>query len=233
MEDEILKHGLKAYYEMKNKNHSLWERTKEILIEILIIIFAVTVSIWLHGWDEHRQQQKEVREFLSDVKNDLQQDVQNMKTTKDSITKKNNDYYTFLNYNAADTSKQNKSSFAFSTAIITTKISSGDYEGFKSSGKIGYIEDKKLKKAILTYYQETAPSISELEKAYTTQILKIIDYVIDRLSVEQPENLFKDYKVKLMLKFYLGESEGVINQYDDAIKEANEIIKEIDKEYGN
>ena len=214
---------------MKNSEHSIWEKAKEIFIEILIIILAVIVSIWLHGWDEHRQEQKEVHEFLSDLKDDLQQDVQSMQATKDSITKKNNDYYLFLNYDASDTSKQNKSSVDFATGIITTKISSGDYEGFKSSGKIGYIQDKKLKKAILTYYQEITPSISELEKAYTSQILKIIDYVIDKITVAKAPNLFKDIKLKLMLKFYLDESETVKGQYDDAIKKANEIIKEIDK----
>ena len=40
MEDEILKHTKKAYHEMKNQNHSFWEKTKEIFIEILISVFA-------------------------------------------------------------------------------------------------------------------------------------------------------------------------------------------------
>ena len=92
-----------------------------------------------------------------------------MTATKDSVTKKNKDYYNFIEMsnNLKDTANKKNLSYSFSTGIVTTKISDGDYEGFKSSGKIGYIENKKLKKAILKYYQETTPSILELEKANT------------------------------------------------------------------
>jgi hypothetical protein len=218
---------------MKNQNHSFWEKTKEIFIEVLIIVFAVTISIWLHGWDEHRQEQKEVKEFLNDLKDDLQQDIQSITATKDSVTKKNKDYYNFIEISnhLKDTANKKKLSYSFSTGIITTKISDGDYEGFKSSGKIGYIENKELKKAILKYYQETTPSILELEKANTTQILKIIDYVIENNN--EGISLFKDVKLKLMLSFYLQESESIKNQYIDAIQQAKKIINEIDKTYNN
>lgn len=231
MEDEISKHTKKAYREMKNPEHSFWEKAKEIFIEILIIVFAVTISIWLHGWDEHHQQQKEVKEFLVDLKDDLQQDIQSITATRDSVTKKNKDYYTFIEVsnNLADTANKKELSYSFSTGIVTSKITSGDYEGFKSSGKIGYIENKKLKKAILKYYQETTPLILELEKANTTQILKIIDYVIENNN--EGVNLFKNIKLKLMLNFYLGESESIIRQYNNAVRQANEIISEINKEY--
>jgi uncharacterized protein DUF6090 len=233
MEDEILKHTKKAYYEMKNQKHSFWEKAKEIFIEILIIVFAVTISIWLHGWDEHRQEQKEVKEFLNDLKDNLQQDIKSMTATRDSVTKKNKDYYDFIEIsnNLKDTANKKNLSYSFSTGIVTTKISDGDYEGFKSSGKIGYIENKKLKKAILKYYQETTPSILELEKANTTEILKIIDYVIENNNIGI--NLFKDVKLKLMLNFYLQESETIKSQYDDAVQQAQGIINEIGKEYKN
>jgi hypothetical protein len=231
MEDEILKHTKKAYHEMKNSEHTFWQKTKEIFIEILIIVFAVTVSIWLHGWDEHKQQQEEVKDFLGDLKDDLKQDIQSMTATRDSVIQKNKGYYNFLDIsnNLKDTANKKNLSYSFSTGIVTTKISDGDYEGFKSSGKIGYIEDKKLKKAILKYYQETTPSILELEKANTEQILKIIDYVIEKNN--EGLSLFKDKKLLLMLNFYLQESESIKDQYDDAIQEANQIINEINKEH--
>ena len=187
----------------------------------------------MHGWDEQRQQQKEVKEFLIDLKDDLQQDIQSMTATRDSVTKKNKSYYDFLEVskNLKDTANKKKLSYSFSTGIVTTKISDGDYEGFKSSGKIGYIENKKLKKAILKYYKESTPSILELEKANTAQILKIIDYVIENNTLGI--NLFKDEKLKLMLNFYLGESETIISQYNDAMQQAHEIINETNKEYSN
>ena len=233
MEDEILKHGRKAYHELKNEQHTVWKKIKEIFIEILIIVFAVTISIWLHNRSEHRQQQNEVKDFLNDLKDDLQQDIQSISATKDSVVKKNKSYYDFLKVsnNLADTANKKKLSYSFSTGIVTSKITNGDYEGFKSSGKIGFIENKKLKKTILKYYQETTPSILELEKANTTQILKIIDYVIENNNAGM--NLIKDVKLKLMLNFYLGESETIISQYDDAVQQAHDIINEINKEGKN
>ena len=49
----------KKYNEIKIQKHSFGEKAKEIIIEILIIVFAVTLSIWLHSWSEERYQQKE------------------------------------------------------------------------------------------------------------------------------------------------------------------------------
>ena len=47
----------------------------------------------------------------------------------------------------------------------------------KSSGKIGLIENKNLKRQILKYSQEQIVGISELEKYRTNNFEKIIDYV--------------------------------------------------------
>jgi hypothetical protein len=49
---------------MKEPGHSGWEKLKEVSIEVFIIVFAVTLSIGLHNWSEHRNEQYETREFL-------------------------------------------------------------------------------------------------------------------------------------------------------------------------
>ena len=64
MQDEVSKHTKKIFKTMSNKKYSMPEKLKEISIEILIIVFAVTLSIKLHEWSEHRHQQKEVKEFF-------------------------------------------------------------------------------------------------------------------------------------------------------------------------
>ncbi len=53
----------------------------------------------------------------------------------------------------------------------------GNYEGFKSSGKIGLIENKKLQKLILDYYQQKMKAISETEKYYNSNIEKLSNIV--------------------------------------------------------
>jgi hypothetical protein len=45
MQDEVLKHTEKIYKTAKSAQHSFGEKIREIIIEIFIIVFAVTLSI--------------------------------------------------------------------------------------------------------------------------------------------------------------------------------------------
>ncbi len=63
-EDEIIKHTKKIYKTWFNKEFPFWHKISEFLIEILIIVFAVTISIWFHNLSEHKHQQEDVKQFL-------------------------------------------------------------------------------------------------------------------------------------------------------------------------
>jgi hypothetical protein len=49
-------------------------------MEVAIIVFAVSLSIWLHGWAEERKDHREEREFLIGLKEDLQADMAEMRS---------------------------------------------------------------------------------------------------------------------------------------------------------
>ena len=61
----------KLYKTWFSKEHSIWHKISEFLIEMCIIVFAVTISIWFHNLSEHRHQQEEVKQFLEGLKADL------------------------------------------------------------------------------------------------------------------------------------------------------------------
>src|SRR5262245_44753354 len=86
MEDEVRKHIEKIYKGAARSRHSFAERLKEIVIEIFIIMFAVTVSIWLHNWSEHRHERKVAAEFLKGLRSDLKEDVKQIERNKSSAT---------------------------------------------------------------------------------------------------------------------------------------------------
>ena len=79
MYHEIIKHTRKIKDKLEdsknNENEgaksSFQEKAKEIITEILIIIFAVSLSTLLHDWSENRTHQNEVKEFLVDIKDDF------------------------------------------------------------------------------------------------------------------------------------------------------------------
>jgi Family of unknown function (DUF6090) len=230
MQEEILKHSKKIYKSAKDQNHTIKEKIGEIFIEIFIIVFAVSLSIWLHGWSEHRHQQKEVREFLGDLKEDLKTDVRNVSKSKEELLRNIKDYKFILGLTPSqiDSLKKNRGSIGLNWNISTTKINNGNYEGFKSSGKIGYIENKKLKRMILKYYQEQTPGLLETEKYGGNTSEKILNFVSEH-SDQTLDKIIMMPRFKQQLKLHTDLTHTIIGGYAQTEKDASAIIKEIEE----
>lgn len=229
MQDEILKHTKKAVAVMSNSEISFGHKVKEVLLEIGIIVFAVSLSIWLHGWSEHRHQQAEVMEFLTDIKNDLKQDVERLKEAKKKLVKNIKDYqfiYSLTEAKVDSLEKAGEVGISFHSDISLTQFSTADYEGFKSSGKIGQIENKIIKKQVLNYYQDLTTGINGFEKIRAEYFLKIMNSIEEDLEKDD-KFLFKD-SFKRSVKRHIGTSEDLVKFYDTAIGEANSMLKNID-----
>ncbi|MDN3673251.1 DUF6090 family protein [Flavobacterium branchiarum] len=232
MQEEITKHSGKIYKTVKNSKHTLGEKAKEIIIEIFIIVFAVTLSISLHSWSEHRHQQEEVSVFLENLKNDLQNDVENIEIEKEAYKKSNIDYEKILTLTTHQLDSIYKSNNKVNFPIYShgPKMNIGNYEGFKSSGKIGYIEDEKLKQKILNYYQIFVPAINEVDKYYNEFLFKCFDKMIENADKSEQE-LYSDPKFKMTVEFLVKLGNNNIRVYDKNTKpRAIELIKEIEKE---
>jgi hypothetical protein len=232
MQEEVKKHTQKIYNTMKNPKHTFTEKIKEVLIEIFIIVFAVTLSIWLHSWSEHRHQQEEVSVFLGNLKNDLENDIKNIDTEKKAYQESNIGYEKILALTAPqlDSIYKSKNKVDFPIYSHGPKMNIGNYEGFKSSGKIGYIEDEKLKQKILNYYQIFVPALNEVDKMYNDFLFKSFDKMIE--NADQPEEkLYSDPKFKKTIEFLVKLGKNNIRVYDQNTKPLSiELIKEIEKE---
>lgn len=223
MQDEILKHTRKINNAVSNKKHSFKEKLKEIIIEIFIIVFAVSLSIYLHSWSEHRHQQDEVDEFLVDLKSDLNGDIKSFKKETE-----------MLNFNIATLQKLQKltskdydykKNLEIKISFTLRQTNVGNFEGFKSSGKIGFLENKKLKKDILEYFIQNIPPLHKIEddrNENITELLKTIG------NVESRKAVFDSREVKTLINFNLQLSNSLINAYQEDINLAQTIIKQID-----
>jgi hypothetical protein len=231
MQDEIIKHTKKLHKELKNPKHTLGEKAKEIIIEIFIIVFAVTLSIWLHSWSEHKHQQEEVAVFLGNLKNDLKDDIKKLDNGKEQYQKSNIDYEKILALTPfqLDSIYKSKDIVHFPVFSHGNIMNVGNFEGFKSSGKIGYIEDEKLKQKILSYYQIIVPAINEVDKIYDGFLFKCFDKMIE--NADKPEEkLYSDPKFKKTVEFLVRLGKNNIRVYDQNTKpEAIELIKAIDE----
>ena len=236
MQDEVTKHTRKIFSIMKSGNHTLSGKTKEILVEILIIVFAVTISIWLHSWSQHNHQQNEVKEFLADIRADINDNLKTMNGAKETLANSIASYSYLANleerqYDSLVKTPQGDSliSKKMEVNILIRRNANGNYEGFKSSGKIGYIENKKLKKLILSYYQRSIPALVEVDSYYNQTLKEVINYYIEEAKRSTRENLF-DPRFKTRIALTRNTAEGSKRSYEVIIEEAKELIAEIDKE---
>lgn len=232
MQEEVKKHTQKIYKSVKNSEHTLGEKVKEIIVEIFIIVFAVTLSIWLHSWSEHKHQQEEVTVFLSNLKNDLKNDIKNIDIEKEAYHDSNIGYEKILALTTLqlDSIYKSKNKVNFPIYSHGQIMNIGNYEGFKSSGKIGYIEDEKLKQKILNYYQIYVPAVSEVDKMYNGFLFKCFDKMIENADKSE-EKLYSDSKFKKTIELLVKLGKNNIRVYNENTKPlAIELIKAIDKE---
>ena len=228
MQDELTKHGLKIYKTLRDRKHSIGEKIKEIIIEILIIVFAVSLSIYLHSWSESRHEQKEVKGFLRGLKGDLTDDIRQMTESRESFARVHDGFaraYQLKKGELPDSSL-NK---LFYYNILVTHANTARYEGFKSSSKLSLIEEDSLRQNILVYYQQLLPAITYNENFVNQLEQQLLDFNIDKSNISV--NDFLDLpKTRTLLQFTVRNIGNCMGRYDTAIRKAKVVIKQIDYE---
>ena len=232
MEEEVTKHTKKIYDVMRG-SQGFWHKVKEVSVEIFIIVFAVTLSIWLHGWSDHHHEQKEAREFLKGLRGDLTSDIRLMEENRDSAARVVANFRSLLAFDdnhVRDTTGAGAISHRLDFMMNTTHANIGRYEGFKSSGKMGTIEDDSLKQAILIYYQQTIPNLDDVENLVNSFQTKIMDVELDGGDKQPVKGLLKSFKIRVLLQLASENLDGEIAAYAEAEQQATRIMSMIDRQ---
>lgn len=232
MEEELAKHTKKIYHTMKTPGHSFWEKGKEVAIEIFIIVFAVTLSIWFHNWSDHRHEEKETTEFLQGLKDDLSKDIQLLEENKQTIIGVDSNFMflqTLYKSKSIDTASDRLIAHYLNFSLIGTHPHVGRYEGFKSSGKIGTIENDSLKQKILVYYQQTLPDLGDVETVVNSFQSKLIDMEVSKDDQSTLRATAKTFKMQALLQFATHNMDVTIAAYTQAQQEAKRTISLIEQ----
>jgi len=233
MQDEVTKHTKKIYKSVKDKEHSFAEKAKETIVEICIIVFAVTLSIWLHSWSEDRHEHKVAIAFLKGLKKDLSEDVKQLNNNRKltSLLDSNFIFLESLKGNAvSDTTVERNIRKRLFYSLCVTRPNIGRYEGFKSSGKIETIENDILKQDMLIYFQQTIPDLQFGENYTNSLQLKMLDLDFDRGDKQTKYAFVTSTKMNSMFGLGIHNFEVNIRGYDKALSQAKKIIAEIDEE---
>lgn len=236
-EEEIAKHTKKIYKLWGNKEHSLWHKIKELLIEFFIIVFSITFSIWLHDKSEHNHQQTEVKEFLLGLREDLLSDINEMNDDKTSYINQGKafSYITSVNLNQdlSLDSLYKYRNFLYNTTRL--QQNNGRFEGFKASGKIGFIEDQKLQNDIMDLYQENIPSLLASTDAYLRWKSELFEFGVKnrRRITDSTTNITTILRTDEAQNLcgFLGNSTEIIDRYNVCINKMKAIVAEIENEY--
>ena len=236
-EDEIAKHTKKIYKTWFNKEFSIWHKLSEFLIEIIIIVFAVSISIWFHNRSEHAHQQEEVRTFLIGLKDDLSHDIAEMK--EDSISYRNQArIFSYISGLKLKQLPDKDTLRAYGNWLFNTtefEANDGRFEGFKSSGKIGFIENDSLQNDIMDLYQENIPGLLASTKMYLNFKLKLFDYVnkYQKRLTDSTTNFQYFWTIDEVnsLSGFMANPSQVIERYGKCIQLMEKINGEIEKEY--
>lgn len=236
MEHEITGHSRKVYKLWKSQDISPWKKVKEIGIEVLIIVFAVSFAAFLERQREHSSEQKEVHAFLNGLKTDLTNDIREMESDKKSYigAAKAFRYLTSLPPGQKlnpDSLRKYQGYILNTTGLVPND---GRYQGFKSSGKLSTIENEELQNTILDLYQEDLPNLISSTTLYTKRKEALFAYLFDVMkrnpdgSNNMADILITDkaYNISTTLSF----TKEVIDRYDSAISKSKKIITAIERE---
>jgi|WetSurMetagenome_2_1015567.scaffolds.fasta_scaffold301174_1 hypothetical protein len=237
-EQEVIKHTKKIFKILGDKNSSFGQKLKDFVLEVIIIVFAVSLSIWFHNWSEHKTEQKTTRTFLLGLKGDIQADI----IETEDILKTYNDYkllYTYLN--SLDRNKKPnidslKKALTYINSNTFLRAHKSRFNGFLSAGKIMSIENDSLTQNILNYYQEVLPALQTSEEIWLSQNRLLITYLTD--NAKDFENDMDKFQVLITPKGkYLTKSlipwQQLLDRYNMISFEGNKIILIINKLYLN
>ena len=237
-EQEVIKHTKKVFNILGNKNSSFWHKLKDFVLEIFIIVFAISISIWFHNWSEHKKEQKTAKTFLIGLKGDIQADI----IETEDILKTYDEYkllYTYLNSldrkNIPDKDTLKKA-LAYIDSYTFLRAHKSRFNGFLSAGKIMSIENDSLTQNILNYYQEVLPALQTSEERWFSQNRLLLTYLTD--NVKDFENDMDKFEVLTTPRGkYLTKSlipwPQLLERYKSVSLKGNKLILNIDKLYQN
>lgn len=232
---EVAKATKKIVDAAKSGDESIWHKIKEMATEISIIVFAVSLSIAFHSWSEARHEQHEVKTFLNGLRKDLKKDIQEMSSDIVAYKNQKKAFSYFANHPKSETISQDslKSYSEYFYTFTGYGGNTGRYEGFKSSGKIGFIENDTLQNDILDLYEEKIPILSVSTDFYKAQKLKFAEYITEN-TVDYPKGnitkVLSSDPIKNRSRIYLSSVDRIITNYQGSIQLMEKIIKEIDEQ---
>jgi len=239
-ENEIAKHIEAAYKATKNPETTWLHKLKEVLIEIFIIVFAVSLSIWLHNWSDSLHEHKEETAFLAGLKKDVQADLVDVQDGRKWYTRQLYRLQYFQRIAAGETLNPDSllayHQALFSSTMIDSHLSR--YEGLKGSGKFGVIENAELLNNIINLHELTIKRVETVDANYAEYVSRIGNFIQEHgqltpnnTGIANAQDFLRMPGMRYLLfngvKFI---SDNILDAHDSCITQCQRLISQIDAE---
>lgn len=231
--DLIKKHGRKALgmEEHAHQKLSFRQRVPEILLEIGIIVFAISLSIWLHSWHEHSVERETEHKFLAGLRTDLVDDLREQRSDSSSFLAQMKGFHYYRTLTAQTVNRDSINNYGWTLRNVTALVPNNSrFEGLKSSGKLDVIEDEALKGAILDHYQELIPSLVNSTSLYNEYKMANLSSYLDMHLEPERANLAA-VMASTPMQNYLkrdGDIGIILKYYHEVMDHSRLLIRQID-----
>jgi hypothetical protein len=235
-EQEVIKHADKIIDTIKSQKLSYWEKVGEFLREIVIIVFAITLSIWFHNWSEQRSEQKQVKTFLLGLKHDINLDIEQTEQVIKEFNKFGELYTYIAGFSLNKKPDQDSLTHAISqlNSNIYLRPNKNRFNGFLAAGKFNNIESDTLSAEILNYYQGVLLQVQSSEGGWGIAQNQLNEFILNNTNdPSNSERLWETLstpKGKYLAKRLIPWPQ-IYERYHYLIEKGKTIVSLIDKEY--
>lgn len=148
---------------MKSRTSKMKHKAAEIFIEVVIIVFAISLSLLLERWREKAEDHHLETKFLKGLKIDVQTDLKELRLTSFTCISMKQGAQYFLNPEKdVNWSADSLNCYAYKLFHnVYFFPNSNRYESLKSIGKLGVIENDELQNNIIDLYQTKIPDLQQ------------------------------------------------------------------------
>jgi hypothetical protein len=238
-EHEVIKHAKRAFKVSRDPKKHWKEKVGEIVLDIFIIVFAISLSLYLHGRAEKKGERHLEEEFLQGLKVDLQKDLKELAADSISYEQVRNGFFYFYRAGTGRASfVVDSAHFHENTLYRTTDLQANDsrFQGLKASGKLYVVEDKELLNDILDLYQEKIPHLIMQTNGFSNFKRERLSPYMDTHLIRYPDgtNNMKELISAPVFRNYMsryGYVPSIIEPYQQVMEQCRLIIRKIEKQY--
>jgi len=237
-EEKIIKHTQTAAHILADKEKTWRKKLMELAEEVGIIIFAVSITLAFHNWNDQRNEQKMEKNFLIGIKEDLNVEAKALDYEIIRLNRMARYYDTVWQQiisNKVDTDYVN----IHGNNLTNTdyfKFDNGRFEGFKSSGNLRLIENQILLKHLTYLYTTLMPAQESFDELfYQNRKADYNNYIgikafTDSKRITHVSQLLNDPAVRYQITFYGNWMHERAQQKKELAGSIRSVITEIENE---